>query len=124
MKYMKKMKRLMVGVLLAVVMLMGLPMLFNTGTVSAADRFDRRMKIVNRSSYNIYRFYASNTGRGRWGRDKLGDVILHPDEYVVIDFDDGTGACTFDFRAEVRSGNGIERRNIDVCDATTWTLTD
>ena len=34
---------------------------------------------------------------------------------VNIDFDDGTGACIFDLKAEFRDGSSLVQSGVDVC---------
>ena len=41
---------------------------------------------------------------------------------VVVDFDDGTGACLFDIRARFADGDVVDRRQINVCQVSTLTF--
>jgi hypothetical protein len=86
------------------------------------DRHDRRMVIINETGRVINNFYATNTGTKSWGRDLLGQGIIRPGDRYVIDFNDGTGYCMFDFRAVLDNGRPVEQYRIDVCHYSSWTV--
>ncbi|WP_457649986.1 hypothetical protein [Profundibacter sp.] len=99
--------------------LLALTLLFTSAsTVSALDR---RVRIVNDTDYAIIRFYGSNKGSDSWEEDILGDDILASGDSIVIDFDDGSGYCKFDFKAEFDDGDVLEKRNVNVCKIGTFT---
>jgi hypothetical protein len=89
-----------------------------TVTVNAQDR---KVKIVNNTGYSITNFYGSNTGSDSWEEDILGKDILPPNESVVINFDDNSGYCMFDFRAIFEDGEEVIEEKIDVCKIGTFT---
>lgn len=80
-------------------------------TSSGANRV---MDIVNSTNMTMTHFYASNTSRSTWGPDQLGSSVLGPGRYMTINFDDGTGACMFDFRARFSSGQELTA-TVNVC---------
>lgn len=82
---------------------------------------DRRVTIVNNTGYTITNFYGSNTGSDSWEEDILGKDLLPPGGSVVINFDDATGYCMFDFRAVFEDGDEIVDEKIDVCTIGTFT---
>lgn len=82
---------------------------------------DRRVTIINNTGFTIVRFYGSNTGSGSWEEDILGDDVLPSGSSVVINFDDSTGYCMFDFRAEFEDGDVLERSKVNVCEIGTFT---
>ena len=40
----------------------------------------------------------------------------------MINIDDGSGACRFDFLSVLEGGRRIEQRNINVCEISTYTV--
>lgn len=83
--------------------------------VPVAVAADRRVEVFNDSGVTVREFYASNVSRSTWEEDILGRNVLPPGRAVMINIDDGSGACRFDFRAVLDDGRRIEQRNIDVC---------
>jgi hypothetical protein len=81
-----------------------------------AAALDRRVVIVNDTSFDIIEFYGSNTGTNNWEEDILDDDILSAGESVRINFDDGTGYCMYDFRAVFEDGDVLVRERINVCE--------
>jgi hypothetical protein len=68
------------------------------------------------------RFYASNTKRRSWEEDILGNSVLPASRSVMINIDDGSGACMFDFRAVLSNGRVVEAYGMNVCRITSWTV--
>lgn len=85
---------------------------------------DRRIKLINESSSTIVEFHASNVGRNGFEEDILGKRIVGPGQSIVINLDDGSGYCKFDFLTVMRNGQKIVKRNIDVCTVETYRITD
>ncbi|MFZ6761913.1 hypothetical protein [Pseudoroseomonas sp. WGS1072] len=40
----------------------------------------------------------------------------------MIDIDDGSGACCFDFLAVMTNGSRIEKRDVNVCEISRFTV--
>ena len=89
-----------------------------------ASAQDRNVKIINETSHNIHHFYASNVGTESWEEDILGVDVLVAGDSVVIDFDDGSGYCKFDFKAVFDDGDELIKEGIDVCTIDTFRYTD
>lgn len=83
------------------------------------DGRNRVMDIVNNSGRTMTHFYASNVNMSTWGPDQLGSSVLSPGRYMTIDFDDGTGACMFDFKARFSTGQELTAR-VNVCVESRW----
>ena len=90
----------------------------SSGYVSA----DRRVDIVNQTGQTIYRFYGSRVSTSSWEEDILGSNVLPNGSRVNIDFDDGTGSCLFDMKAELIDGSEIIRSGVNVCTALAVTF--
>ena len=105
-------------ILLVVLTLTGLA----SGAANAQE--DRRVRIINETSHTIVRFFGSNAGTTDWEEDILGDDVLAPGQSVVINFDDGTGYCKFDFKAEFSDGDEVVKSGIDVCEISSFRFTE
>jgi hypothetical protein len=93
------------------------------GVIEAAA-LDRRVRINNRSSYDIIEFYASNTGSKSWEEDILGRNILPSGSSVVINIDDGSGYCKYDFLAVFEDGDEVVSQDNNVCELAQFNFTD
>ncbi|MHA6297231.1 hypothetical protein [Devosia sp. CAU 1758] len=89
-----------------------------------ASALDRRVKINNVSSYDIYEFYASNTGADTWQEDILGNDILPSGSSVMINIDDGSGYCKYDFKAVFEDGDEAISADNNVCELTEFNFTN
>ena len=92
--------------------------------VADAAALDRRVQINNVSSYDIYEFYASNTGEANWQEDILGDDVLLAGSSVIINIDDGSGYCKYDFMAVFEDGDQAISADNNVCELTEFNFTD
>ena len=93
------------------------------GAVEAAA-IERRVRIVNKTSYDIVEFYASNKGSKSWEEDILGRNILPAGNSVVINIDDGSGYCKFDFLAVFDDGEELTTYDNNVCELDEFSYTD
>ena len=87
-----------------------------------ASAQDRRVRIINAGNVTVNSFYASNTNRQSWEEDILGDSVLAPGQSVMVNINDGTGACMFDFRAVLANGRKVESYGMNVCQISSWTV--
>ena len=97
-----------------------------TATVAQAhaENLRRHVTLVNRSHQVIAEFHASNVGAATWEEDILGRTMLPPGHSVVINLSDGTAHCRFDFKTVTKDGTTVYRRGINVCETSTYTITD
>ena len=86
-----------------------------------ASALDRRVRIVNNTGYTMGEFYGSNKGSKSWEEDIFGSEVLGPYSSVMINFDDGTGYCQFDFKAVFNDGDVLVRKGVNVCEIGTFT---
>lgn len=91
--------------------------------VQSRDGLNRRVRIHNNTGWTMLRFYASNTSRTDWEEDILGDDVLANNASIVMNIDDGTGACLFDFKAEFTNGQSLIRNNVNVCEIADYYYT-
>ena len=87
-----------------------------------AVALDRKVTIVNNSGFTISYFYGSNVGTTFWEEDLLASDVLSNGASVVVNFDDTTGYCRFDFRAIFDDGTEIVKKDVNVCEITTFTI--
>ena len=102
----------------------GLALALLAVSTMSASALDRRVQINNRTSYDIIEFYASNTGTSDWQEDILGNDILPSGSSVMINIDDGSGYCKFDFLAVFEDGDQVVQPDNNVCEISTFTITD
>ena len=86
-----------------------------------AFALDRRVRIVNDTGYVLVEFYGSNKGSTSWEEDILGPDVLGSGQSVMINFDDGTGYCMFDFKAVFDDGDVLTRKGVNICEIGTYT---
>ena len=100
------------------------PVLVAPTPALAQDGRDRSIIILNRSSEAIHYVRGSNTSQSRLGRDRLGSEVVMPGNHIMVDFDDGTGACWFDLQVELGSGTTANRSDVNVCAVAGWVIYD
>lgn len=90
-----------------------------TTTTSAQNR---NVRIVNQTGRTIWSMNASRSSSNLWGGDIFGPYTLPSGTSRTFNFNDGTGACIFDFRFNFRDGSTYERYRINVCTTASYTL--
>ena len=93
-------------------------------TPGMASAEDRRVRVINETRHIIVRFYASNVNATSWEEDILGQQVLKPGQSVVMNIDDGSGYCLYDFKAVFDDGDALERKRIDVCKISSYRYTE
>ncbi len=93
-----------------------------TTSTASGGGYDRHVLVVNNSPYTVTQFYGSNAGSDSWEEDILGADVLPPGASVNVNFDDGTGYCTFDFKAVFSDGTYTTESGIDVCAVSQVTI--
>jgi hypothetical protein len=88
------------------------------------DKHNRVVEIVNERASDILRLYASRTTTEDWEENILSRQPIPAGARVSVDFNDGTGACLFDFRAVFRDGAVVHMWSINVCVERYWRITD
>jgi hypothetical protein len=87
------------------------------------DDADRRVVVANGRSSDMMRLYASRVTTSDWEENILSRPIP-AGASIVVNFDDGTGACEFDFRAVFRDHQMVQRWKINVCVESEWHVVD
>jgi ABC-type glycerol-3-phosphate transport system substrate-binding protein len=94
----------------------------DTGATSTSSNYDKHVLVVNDSSLTVTNFYGSNAGADTWQEDILGDGTLASGSSININFEDGSGYCTFDFKAVFSDGTSAVQTGIDVCSTSQVTI--
>jgi hypothetical protein len=111
------------SVMKEIVMKLFAPLLMTVFALAApAMALDRKVTIVNNSGFTISYFYGSNVGTTFWEEDLLASDVLSNGASVVVNFDDTTGYCRFDFRAIFDDGTEIVKKDVNVCEIATFTI--
>ena len=74
------------------------------------------MQIYNDTEFTIVEFYASNKGTNDWQEDILGTEVLAPGSSVMVNIDDGTGYCKFDFLAVFEDQDQVVSGDNNICE--------
>ena len=83
----------------------------------AGDAYNREVSLVNKSGQAILFLYWSNTEAEGWGDDKLGsNNVLMGGNSLEVTVDDGSGACEFDFKAELADDQEVVLAAVNVCE--------
>ena len=99
-------------------------LLLISGAEAEAQRLDRRVRIINDTGYDMVAFYASNIARPGWEEDILGHSILGAGRSVIINVNDGSGYCMFDFKAVFADGSQVVDERMNVCEITSHSYYD
>lgn len=87
------------------------------------DGFQRWLDVVNVGNRPIEFVYLTDVGTDSWGADRLGsnEVISPGASRRVLPSGNqrGRGFCVYDFRVVFEGGAAVERRRINLCEAST-----
>lgn len=86
-----------------------------TAPMQSRDNYNRRVRIHNQTGWTMLRFYASDSRVDSWEEDMLGRNVLSAGNSIMMNIDDGSGACLYDFKAEFTNGEVLTRMNVNVC---------
>jgi hypothetical protein len=100
----------------------GAPLVAGSFDQAAAQRYDRRIEIINRTNLTIRTVNSTNVGRSDWGVDLLGNAVIPPGRRMVINVEDRSGYCRYDFRAVFSNGRQITRHGVNVCEVGRWVI--
>lgn len=83
--------------------------------VSVSFAADRRVEIVNRTGVTMSAFHASRVSTSDWEENIIKGQPLRSGQSIIIDLDDGTGACRLDFKGTFSDGEEVISEDNDVC---------
>ncbi len=87
------------------------------------DGYNRRVRIHNQTGWTMTHFYASDSRVDDWQEDMLGSSVLGAGSSVVMNIDDGSGACLYDFKARFTNGQELTRFRVNVCEIADYYYT-
>lgn len=90
--------------------------------MSASLAANRNVEIINRTGVTMSGFYASRVSTSDWEENIIKGQPLRSGKSVVIDIDDGTGACRFDFKAVFTDGDEVISEDNNVCKLEKFTF--
>ena len=79
---------------------------------AAAD--NPSFNVVNRTRSEIMELFASPAGMTSWGKDRLGDNTVPPNENRPVRLP-ADGNCVYDIKVVFASGQSDERRSVNTC---------
>jgi hypothetical protein len=92
---------------------------------AAVHAEDVEFTLINDSSYSLHYFYTTPSNEDSWGEDLLGETgTLEPGYQGTVFIGDGSDQCVYDFRFETAEGHVLEVPEIDICELSSYTLTD
>lgn len=83
--------------------------------VQSRDGQNRRVRVHNQTGWTMTHFHASDSRVDDWQEDMLGSDVLAAGASIVMNIDDGSGACLYDFRTRFSNGQELTRFRINVC---------
>jgi hypothetical protein len=101
----------------------GLPaalLLLGLAAPALAQSSDPTFRINNRSGVTINEVYVSSAARSDWGRDHLGQNVMHHGQSLVIRLPQGE--CVNDIRLVFANGRSLERRGVNTCNITDYNI--
>ena len=87
--------------------------------IGAAQAFDRRIRIKNDTGQAIQGLSASSSESG-WSGRVMG--ALPAGKAAMATIDDGSGACVYDFVAQLADGSSRRAPGINVCDLSVFVV--
>jgi hypothetical protein len=79
------------------------------------DGMNRRVRIHNDTGWTMTHFYASDSRVDSWQEDMLGREVLSAGSSIMMNIDDGSGACLYDLKARFTNGEELTRFSVNVC---------
>lgn len=90
-----------------------------SGAASAADR---RVEVFNKTGHTLTAFHASRASTTDWEENIIAGRPLRSGSSVVVDINDGTGSCKFDFLGRFADGDEVISNGNDVCTLEEFTF--
>ena len=92
--------------------------------VQSRDGMNRRVRIHNNTGWTMLRFYASDSRITSWQEDMLGRGTLAAGNSIMMNIDDGSGACLYDFKGVFDDGDEVIQNRINVCEIESFRFTE
>jgi hypothetical protein len=89
------------------------------GAIGVAQAFDRRIRIKNETGQAITSIQAGSAESGWSGQVARG---VPAGKAAMATIDDGSGACVYDFSAQLADGSIRQARGVNVCDLSVFVI--
>ena len=94
----------------------------NAAQAACNDGKNRKLKVINDTTFSMRELYGSNVGADSWQEDVLGSKVLGPGQTVTVNFDDNSCYCSFDLKAVFSDNTSTIRRAFNVCTEASWRI--
>ena len=84
----------------------------DTATGKAAN--DPSVRLFNRAAVPVTEFFATPSGLGNWGKNRIGLEVLPPDNKRLFELP-RDGNCIYDLRVVFADKRSIERKRANLC---------
>ena len=95
----------------------------SVSVTQSRDGMNRRVRIHNQTGWTMTHFYASDSRITDWQEDMLGADVLAAGASIMMNIDDGSGACLYDFKARFSNGQELTRMRVNVCEIADYYYT-
>lgn len=85
------------------------------------DRHNRVVDVVNPTEFAA-QFYAVNAEAREFNRQRSAEGEVPARYYLTRNFADGSGACLYDFYADLANGLRAEQKRFDTCKEVSWVI--
>jgi hypothetical protein len=86
------------------------------GTAGAASAANRMVRVENQTEHRLVRLYAAgHVYSGGHYVDWLGRNVVDPNEYLDVNFDDGSGDCVMAVVGVFSDGDEVTNEHFNVC---------
>lgn len=88
-------------------------------TANAASAYERWVDVVNSGNSAIYSVFITHVDQNDYGRDLLGNQTIPAGYEMRVQPDIDNGYCRFDVLITYETGQEVELRGVNLCEATT-----
>ncbi len=85
------------------------------GTAGAASAANRMVRVENQTEHRLVRLYAAGHAYPGGYTDWLGRYVVDPNEYLDVNFDDGSHDCVMAVVAVFSDGDQVTNEHFNVC---------
>lgn len=102
---------------------LALPIAFLSVQSVSAQSEDLYFTLKNKTRSTLTEFYLVPNYNGTWENDILRGTLLSG-ESTEMYVEDGLTTCTYDMYGVFSDGNDFEEYNVDLCELTSYTISD
>lgn len=91
-------------------------------STSAFAAQNRNVEIANKAGVTMTAFHASRANLTDWQENIIAGHQIRSGASLVIDINDGTSGCVYDFKATFADGEEVVSENNNVCELELFTF--